>query len=1293
MAFGDTETLSPEEAASLGASKPAAQTLKVVGSESLPQVVGEPVDVFSDVEAFKVWESTQPPAPVMTRVREVAGDLWDGVKGAAKDVASVASGLTSPVPGAKTAALKRGAAVAAEVGAEAYKGFAGLGKGVRAGVQSGLAKANEVNAGVFAASAAAAPAFEDAAVRARMDFYRSARDLQATSNDGRVIADNVMNTVLDIVDAGGSTNPLTDTPVDEAGARFLSNFIDPDMAGVVLRAGARSLFTRAPAIGLIRASERRLASAIAAKAEVEAEVLAAKAAGDAAPAMEARLIESSKQVAAENTYLQKQLATLKSQQAALEEGLGKGYLQRGAGGTTQILGKTVGKIGQWGDLATDKLDTFVTKLGEGGGENVAQGVLRDVPGFVTLRRLSAIGQATGHSIDVAGRVARLPESSLGYFRTLANALPEGTAGRWAASHLERAEFLADTGRWVFDTAEDATRAAGVGAAFGALNGDITGGATQGAIFGLAGSQFGQLARLNSPERVYLLQQQDIAVSRKKRDGMPGGQQKLFDTMPEGLKLAVATVEGAYPNVSVRLARLGKDGVAGSHEIADGISEITLNLDSPAPLTSVLEHETKHFLLRNPEVAKAAEARIIGDPNTGEVGIFVAKDEAGKPIVEEVPDPSNPELTRKQFKLTPEFAGLREQYLQRLRDAGVPSGIITKYETDARWIAQELFAESTSINLLSRQPNGELDLAAARRMGPAQKLAADLLDGSELVANSAFLQRSLTKLGVAFNSLTGEAAPVGLFKKSVEVPEVRRLVEAYNRTRPEARAELPGGEGANAKAYTEAEIMGSSTLSEMFAAGFDAVRDPVTGKMRFVTEKEAKKRAADFVQTLTSELSQYVGNEPGVVREQTVVDANGRESKVWRGTKIPDPVIQKMEESGRFNPDQLKNLRTINKVIELGRGTEVNFLYQPASKRGGRQYRTRPITERTETPTSFVLTKDGNLTITTLSQEKLLRNAVEMVKAGNAPLWNNDFQALWADVQKYVANHQQGLGGAANGLGVEKRDVINALFGQFSKAQRDANPFLQGVAEKTARDRGVVQSRRLDRINKITVLSSEFKPDYAAVSKNYSPSAGAASIATKTPVTETRAFKKWFEGSRVVDAEGQPLRVYHGTNLYQYGDKVLGDITTFERDKSKIKGGKPEFDAVGSWFSASPDAAAIYGKAIYPTYLNLKNPLTMTWAEFMQRGQKGDPKWTNKNLAKKGEVPMYMAEGAWNPEGLRTWLKEQGYDGIKFPASEKVDGQPHDVYVALEPEQIKSAIGNKGTFDPTNPDIRFSPAAH
>lgn len=143
-------------------------------------------------------------------------------------------------------------------------------------------------------------------------------------------------------------------------------------------------------------------------------------------------------------------------------------------------------------------------------------------------------------------------------------------------------------------------------------------------------------------------------------------------------------------------------------------------------------------------------------------------------------------------------------------------------------------------------------------------------------------------------------------------------------------------------------------------------------------------------------------------------------------------------------------------------------------------------------------------------------------------------------------------------------------------------------------------------------------------------------------TETEAFKRWFGDSKVVDSVGKPLVVYHGTNA---------DFDSF----------KP-----GAYFSPSPEVASDHadwrvvedgrGEAnVRPVYLSLKNPVVMD-----------DPSALAYEF---GEIER---------------LQRQGYDGAISS-----DGQE---YIAFRPEQIKSAIGNNGTFDPANPDIRFSRSA-
>jgi len=157
----------------------------------------------------------------------------------------------------------------------------------------------------------------------------------------------------------------------------------------------------------------------------------------------------------------------------------------------------------------------------------------------------------------------------------------------------------------------------------------------------------------------------------------------------------------------------------------------------------------------------------------------------------------------------------------------------------------------------------------------------------------------------------------------------------------------------------------------------------------------------------------------------------------------------------------------------------------------------------------------------------------------------------------------------------------------------------------------------------------------------------------TKQTETPEFKAWFKNSRVVDEDGNPLVVYHGTPA---------DFDAFSDEHTTSRTG----GFVGAFmFTESTKYAAEYanktgrGGNIMPVYIKIENPVPDRVA--------GDIK---KSAIAKG---ITIAE-----ESL-----SRGYDGKIVRA----DGRK--AYIVYSPTQIKSAIGNRGSFDPTNPDIRYS----
>ncbi len=169
---------------------------------------------------------------------------------------------------------------------------------------------------------------------------------------------------------------------------------------------------------------------------------------------------------------------------------------------------------------------------------------------------------------------------------------------------------------------------------------------------------------------------------------------------------------------------------------------------------------------------------------------------------------------------------------------------------------------------------------------------------------------------------------------------------------------------------------------------------------------------------------------------------------------------------------------------------------------------------------------------------------------------------------------------------------------------------------------------------------------------FEASLGGGQSVNSNKCADTESFKRWFGDSKVVDADGKPLVVYHGTT---------GDFTRFRRGDE------------GIFFAESPSAANSYaegdGANVMPAYLSIKNPLRMTWREWLR-----------------GNTDSGINHHLEGNEGLL----ERGYDGVVLTEPDTNDPAASSVtYIAFRPEQIKSAIGNRGTFDPGDPRISMS----
>jgi hypothetical protein len=192
--------------------------------------------------------------------------------------------------------------------------------------------------------------------------------------------------------------------------------------------------------------------------------------------------------------------------------------------------------------------------------------------------------------------------------------------------------------------------------------------------------------------------------------------------------------------------------------------------------------------------------------------------------------------------------------------------------------------------------------------------------------------------------------------------------------------------------------------------------------------------------------------------------------------------------------------------------------------------------------------------------------------------------------------------------------------------------------------------------------------------------GAARLADRgtgevTAKTDAPAFKRWFGDSKVVDENGEPMVVYHGTKAFdEYGEKE-GEAFT-------------QFAGFPNWFAEEPYTASGYAGAegtIYPVYLSIKKPLSITNFDM------NDDAEVAYALARRLGVDidsLYLPEDAKaynvvsSPQFVEA-AQNAGYDGIKVKEGD------YNTYAAFEPNQIKSAIGNIGTYDPEIQEINYS----
>ena len=173
------------------------------------------------------------------------------------------------------------------------------------------------------------------------------------------------------------------------------------------------------------------------------------------------------------------------------------------------------------------------------------------------------------------------------------------------------------------------------------------------------------------------------------------------------------------------------------------------------------------------------------------------------------------------------------------------------------------------------------------------------------------------------------------------------------------------------------------------------------------------------------------------------------------------------------------------------------------------------------------------------------------------------------------------------------------------------------------------------------------------------------------------FESWFAGSKIVDSDGKPLRVYHGTTAQfdEFDLKAVGSNTA--ADNSEL----------GFFFIADQHEAAAFaskhgdasGKVrVIEAYISIKKPLLLATTSIFTcaeqaptlyeifSGERLEPAEAleaideNIGLGEIGEI----AEALGTEEAKAIMIRD-GYDGVISHF-----GGGHDEYVVFSPSQIQ-----------------------
>jgi hypothetical protein len=790
----------------------------------------------------------------------------------------------------------------------------------------------------------------------------------------------------------------------------------------------------------------------------------------------------------------------------------------------------------------------------------------------------------------------------------------------------------------------------------------------GGSFAAAGGAF-----MGTERRMRELSTGDLLNFR--RDMTDPRQKALFDSVPSGIRRAIATYSIANPTLNYQF----KD--SGASQYDPNTNTATINVKSTNPIKALIAHETLHHTIIKNNMESGISALFLGDMKQNTVGgLFRSRD----------------------GKLDPNFEAFKDAYYKRLGVAEMSNA-----ERDAIYpldkVAVEYFIEKHSDQYSAMAESGELGGIAAS--GAVKRKLGSILE--TVLPRIPVLKDLHFKSGGMIDKdgswVTGNGI---LDAEGIKTdPITNKMFRDMNRR----SAGLATGQFEpliSDKADSGAQIIlnpSDSIDSELLHplvktddSGRPVLENGKPVALDKATELERALAGLTALEVMRRKRSENYAPEKG----EAYVDSEGEFQTGW----LSDDVVSEMFARNRFNPEQKRIIREVNKLVRKGTGDRVVMINFPATTRNKANkviYKPQGATLRDTVPVAMTISKDGNLLFGLMSVTKLNENISKRSQSKRGKkLYSGNVDLILQDTQAMMDYHKSGvdsIGYFSEKYGAveadERKKFINTMFGLLNqKEQAVLNPMLLEDGVKS-RD-NVYRTYRADRVSKAVPMLPQ---DYPAMPFSYE-----ATSQVKMPEQVRQMPEKldsdYMKAVEIGDVETQQRMVDEAAKAAGYvtgrafhstkNPRQITQFVTTARDSLGAHFGLTRRQAIGPM---GRNRKVGNGVSLYEVYLNAKKPIRLedkgTWSS--------DRVVPQINDQLKSSLPVTSSRSE-----IVSFLRKNGYDSVIY--ENRFEGKEGDeAIIVFDPSQIKSAnpitrdsSGNvipiSNRFNLKSEDIRYMP---